>query len=197
MDINISNLSEMTFDELLKFIENDCLTGKWFVVNRLMSVCENYDQAKRAYLVTEKFCPEPSFGLLELMLSYADRKQILEILEIIENDNDNFEFLNNRAIDKYEDLCSKILNEKPYGRYLPSYGFPLLGELYNDSTMSPCIRRDAFQMIMKAVVEMVENHEASIHRLRSFINLNINDEPEFIEIKEKFQKWIKVNVKNC
>lgn len=180
----------MSFLDLLKFIEErDCQTGKWAVVNRLMIVCENYSQAKRAYFATAKHCPEPSYGLLELMLSYADRKEVLEILDIIEQDEDNFEFLNNRAIEKYEDLCMKLLDEKPFGKNYYAYGFALLGELYEESDFSPCIRQEVIQIVMALANQMIEKNEITKFRLQSFVNLRI-DNKKFIEIRNIFQTWL-------
>lgn len=187
------HFSTMSIDELLEVIENGCLGDKWIAVNRLIVICEDYGQAKKAYLATAKHCPEPSYGLLELMLGYADRCEILEILDIIENDDDKLEFLSGRAIEKYEDVCTKILGCRPYGKYYPSYGFKLLGELYTASPKFTCVKRESFEMLMEAANQMIERGETTKSRLKAFVRLNIKDEPKYLETRNVFQKWIDTN----
>lgn len=174
----------MSFEQLIRFVESKKQNGKWAAVNRLMLVSENYKQAKKAYFVTLRHCPEPSYGLLELMLSYANRKECLEILSIIENDDDELEFLNERVLEKYETICSSIIDSKPYGRDCPKYGFELLGELFLEAPEHTTVKYDALKTLIKAYEAMKDRREVTKNRLNAILKLEINY-PRFIEIKNE------------
>ncbi len=180
--------------KMLSSPKSSCST-KWEIVNCLTEILEDYDQAKKAYLLSEAHCPSPFFGLLESMVKLvSNRKQALELVGFVKRYNEVYEyedskFLMDVAINKYDKFCSdELINCIWSIRTVRGINVPnvvkKLTRLYKfspDASNTKKYARDYLILMMELMLRKGRIYESE-SRLRAIIGIDIGD-PEINELR--------------
>jgi hypothetical protein len=196
----MKDLTRLSFNELIEMIaDKNCLCDKFIVCENLESTCRLYDQAKKAFFVTRKYCATPFYGFLELMLSYAEYFDIPELIEIYEQEEmlkcleeDECEPFLGRAIDQFDDLCRLVLDKHSYtiAKRHNSYEIKDIVNIYNIAPKESYTKNKVLSMLIHDINHLVSKPDKATRRRLSVVSKLCVDNYEIKLMQKKANEML-------